>query len=410
MSSRSTLLLFTQNYPFGTEGEAVFLRNEIQYLASGFEKIVVVPRRMAGDRVELPGRVVVEEGYVRHLRSRGTLAPAIRGSGVFQRELRLRPEVLFQPHSFRRLYWSVAGAVMTREWLQSLTWLRPSDTLAYTYWLCNATLGLGLFRNLHPELVLVSRAHGGDLYECRHSNDYIPGRAECLGRVDRVYCISDDGRAYLSTRYPSVADRVEVSRLGVESSGASTPASSDGVTRMVSCSFLVRVKRVALLLDGVAELGRRHPESTFEWTHIGDGPEMPSVRAELARLPSNCVGVLLGSLPNDQVLSLYRKGPWDVFINVSASEGVPVAIMEAMSHGIPAVATAVGGSPELVSSDNGVLLPSDPNPGEIADGIWAIVQDSRSSQSKRMAGQRYIRDKYDAHKNFQDFVARLREL
>jgi glycosyltransferase involved in cell wall biosynthesis len=267
-----------------------------------------------------------------------------------------------------------------------------------------------LFRNLHPELALVSRAHGGDLYERRHSNDYIPGRAECLRRVDRVYCISDDGRAYLSRRYPSIADRVEVSRLGVESSGAPTPTSSDGVKRMVSCSFLVRVKRVALLLDGVAELGRRHPELTFEWTHIGDGPEMPSVRAELARLPSNCVGVLLGSLPNDQVLSLYRRGPWDVFINVSASEGVPVAIMEAMSHGIPAVATAVGGSPELVSSDNGVLLPSDPNPGEIADGIWAIVQDSRSSQSKRIAGQRCIRDKYDAHRNFQDFVARLREL
>ena len=46
----------------------------------------------------------------------------------------------------------------------------------------------------------------------------------------------------------------------------------------------------------------------------------------------------------------------DLFINLSTSEGIPVSIMEAYSFGIPAIATNVGGTAELVSNKNGRLI------------------------------------------------------
>ena len=58
-----------------------------------------------------------------------------------------------------------------------------------------------------------------------------------------------------------------------------------------------------------------------------------------------------------------------MFINVSSTEGIPVSIMEAMSFGIPVIATAVGGTPEIVNNENGYLLSKDPSAKELAEVI-----------------------------------------
>ena len=68
----------------------------------------------------------------------------------------------------------------------------------------------------------------------------------------------------------------------------------------------------------------------------------------------------MGNVNNNQVIDFYRTNPPHVFINVSSSEGVPVSIMEAISFGIPIIATDVGGNPEIcIENYNGFLLNKD---------------------------------------------------
>jgi glycosyltransferase involved in cell wall biosynthesis len=55
-------------------------------------------------------------------------------------------------------------------------------------------------------------------------------------------------------------------------------------------------------------------------------------------------------------MEFYRKNHVDLFINVSETEGIPVSIMEAMSFGIPCIATNVGGVNEIVNNTNGFLV------------------------------------------------------
>ena len=67
-----------------------------------------------------------------------------------------------------------------------------------------------------------------------------------------------------------------------------------------------------------------------------------------------------GALSQEEVFSFYRCNHVDLFVNVSEAEGIPISIMEALSFGIPCVATRVGGNPEIVHhGENGYLIDKD---------------------------------------------------
>ncbi len=108
---------------------------------------------------------------------------------------------------------------------------------------------------------------------------------------------------------------------------------------------------------------------------VGDGPARQPLQAEIHRL---------GLELNVQLLGERRDVPEllagaDIFVLSSASEGLPVSIIEAMAAGLPVVASAVGGVPELVvEGETGLLAP----PGDVAALAAAI---------ERLAGDRELR-------------------
>ena len=68
------------------------------------------------------------------------------------------------------------------------------------------------------------------------------------------------------------------------------------------------------------------------------------------------------------------KQEFDLFMNVSSSEWLPVSIMEAFSFVIPALVTAVGGNPEIVQEGAGILLDENPSINSITQNIenWDV--------------------------------------
>ena len=81
--------------------------------------------------------------------------------------------------------------------------------------------------------------------------------------------------------------------------------------------------------------------------------------------------------------------------------------MEAISCGIPVIATAVGGSAEIVSEQNGRLLIADPSPEQIAEALLSIWD---QPGDKRAGSLRIWEQYYDAKRNYDDFVKRLLEI
>jgi glycosyltransferase involved in cell wall biosynthesis len=411
-----TVVLFTDSFPFTFAGEASFIEPELRHLVAAFRRVILVPSRILGARRPLPPGVEVEEGYAVTQPGRvgrATVRAALT-TRLFAGGLAGRPATLLQPRALASLVARSGNAVRAAAWIREFIRRRRLDVsrvLFYTYWTRESTLGLVLLKRADPRIRVVARAHGYDLFHHRHSPAWIPCQETTLAGLDALFLVSRAGRDYLAERFPRLRTPMEVFPLGV-SAGELSRASEDGVIRVVSCSFLVPVKRVDLLVDAIALAGRQRPDRQIEWHHLGGGALEVAVEQRARReLPANVGYHLHGTVPPEMILEFYDTTAVDVFVHVSASEGgSPVAIMEAQSHGIPVVATGVGGIPEIVSNENGTLLSPDPTPEEIAAALLAIADDPDAARAKRAASRLSYESRFDADVNFRCFVERLQAL
>ena len=127
-------------------------------------------------------------------------------------------------------------------------------------------------------------------------------------------------------------------------------------------------KDQATLLTAYAELRREHPRARL--VLIGAGPLDGRLRTRAAELGLDDV-VFAGSRPDVPAL----LAGLDVFALSSRQEGLPVALMEAMTSGLPSVVTRVGGMPEVLDDgEQGYLVPP-ADPGALSEALGRLVAD-----------------------------------
>jgi glycosyltransferase involved in cell wall biosynthesis len=133
-----------------------------------------------------------------------------------------------------------------------------------------------------------------------------------------------------------------------------------------------------LALQLLAELERRRP-GRYRMTWVGDGPLAAAVRRRAAELGLGERVRLAGQRPFAELADAYRRA--HLLVHTSRTEGLPQVLVEALAHGLPVVATAVGGVPELLDGGRaGMLVP----PGDVAalaDAVAVLTDDGdRRSQ------------------------------
>lgn len=149
----------------------------------------------------------------------------------------------------------------------------------------------------------------------------------------------------------------------------------------------------------------------IEWTHFGNGVERQKFIERVAHeFPPNARGYFPGYQTQQHLIQTYLEKPTDVFVNVSSTEGTPVSIMEAISCGIPVIATAVGGNVEIVREKNGLLLSKNPTPDEIADALLNVCDNREFWQKKRKGSHEVWQERYNEMTNFEAFAQKLVEI
>jgi glycosyltransferase involved in cell wall biosynthesis len=409
-----TLFLFTSSYPYSSAAEDTFIEPELPHLQKHFKTIIMIPRTLRGTRAQVPAYINVDTSLGEKLRLGDGILPALNIclnailSKIFYYELIKKKKLLFHYRSLMFLVYFSGVSHIVQKWLKKfLENQKPvlSSTLFYTYWLNEVPLGICQIKAEKPEMKIICRAHGGDMFEDRYNPPYLPFRPEIFEFINKIYIASKNGAKYLSKKYPEHKQIFKVSLLGVADPQSETNMSTDGIFRIVSCSFLRPVKRIDLLISGLKELGIMRKNQEFEWIHIGDGPLKASLEKLAATLlPNNIKHKFFGFLPNSGVIEYYKNNPIDVFINVSASEGGnPVSIMEAQSCGIPVIASAVGGNKEIISDKVGILLSPNPSPEEIARAILDFIEDPSLIKERKINSKINWKENYNAEKNFSNF-------
>ncbi len=202
--------------------------------------------------------------------------------------------------------------------------------------------------------------------------------AVALRRLDMVVAVSRAVERDLASR--GVAERrVTVIHNGIAcpaDRGATEPVDLRGKIGLPKTAFvigavgrLVAVKGYEYLIDAMQEVGRVIPESHL--VIAGEGPLLDPLRGRVER----------HGLAQRVTFAGYQSeirrflAMLDVFVMPSLSEGLPMALLEALCCGKAAIGTSVGGIPEVISNrENGILIPPSDS-RSIAKGIVEIHGD-----------------------------------
>ncbi|MCW3462338.1 glycosyltransferase [Chitinophaga nivalis] len=302
--------------------------------------------------------------------------------------------------------------MLVRSHLKSLLWAvhfntsldklfdQTNDASYYSYWMNDGSLILSVRKISKKALEFVVRVHGYDLYHDRSSSGLVLFQQLNCRMAKNILPISLNGKKYLSDFQPAFASKIHTSYLGVPDRGIN-PSSTDPATDLVivSCSFMHALKRIHLIVETLMLL-----DNKVTWIHLGGGPEMPHIQALCEKLPANITYQLPGDLSNTDIIDFYLQNHVDLFIHMSETEGIPVAIMEATSFGIPVLATDVGGVGELVTEQTGILVSADITPAAVAQEIKRFMSSHMHTADFSISVRNYWNNNFNAEKNYNDFI------
>jgi glycosyltransferase involved in cell wall biosynthesis len=238
--------------------------------------------------------------------------------------------------------------------------------VVYAHFLVPTGLGAALAAG---DIPLVVTAHGQDVRNVGRVPGIRAATRFVIRRAAGVIAVSDWLRQELEAKIPEARGRTEVVDCGVDLERFAPRPPPDGLTRYLCLGALIERKNVVRLATAFDRVG----EGTL--TFVGDGP----LRAEL----EGRAGVeLAGVVPHDEIPGQIAAA--HVVCQPSLVEPFGQATLEAMACGRSVVATRVGGPPEFVPPEAGVLV--DPlDEDSLADGLRRAAVLPRPNEAARAA-------------------------
>jgi glycosyltransferase involved in cell wall biosynthesis len=209
--------------------------------------------------------------------------------------------------------------------------------------------------------------------------------------VDELVSVSEDNKRDLIDKLLWPPHKIRVIHNGVEEAPPLSPEQAAAlraefnlrpdVPTLLMLARLEKQKNVPLLLDAAALLKQRG--LAFRLLIVGGGTEQPTAARIVAeRALADRVTLAGVRLEGPQ---LYRLA--DVMVLPSNWEGLPMCVLEAMSAGVPIVATGVGDVPKAVIHEhNGLIVPPQ-NAVALADALAALMADPARRQAFGAAGR-----------------------
>jgi glycosyltransferase involved in cell wall biosynthesis len=213
----------------------------------------------------------------------------------------------------------------------------------------------------------------------------------------RLVAVSESARQEVLRRDGYAPDRVVVIHNGIARRPA--PGAGPYVREQLgigpdapvvgTLSTLRPVKGHEVAIEAMAEITRRVPGARL--VVVGEGESRPALERAAAHLGP----VVKFAGFRDDVMPVLDA--FDVLAHPSRQEAFPTTLLEAMAAGVPQVATAVGGIPEIVEDGHtGLLLAPPPEPAALADRVVSLLQDPARREELAAAGRERFAERFGA--------------
>lgn len=416
------LIILTHSYPYAPPTEQ-FLHQEIDMLENYYDKIFVIPTSHSSwveDKSEISSQKVIVSRIRRKKKSFEvfkSLTSAVICNKDFYMEMLIliKKKQIINSIAIKTLLMTLVNTKIISKYVvnevipKKLN--RNANIVIYSYWLShlsNAGIEIKeiMLKNGFSKVKTISRAHGSsDVFLGMKMNGYKPGLLKLNHKLNKIFSISTSGKIFLENLGFN-SSLITVSRLGVSDCGLKVSKKNKDEFLIVSCSNLVKIKRVELIVEAIKEI----KDYEIHWIHFGDGPERQRIE-ELASIyfSNNIKFTLKGNMENQDILDFYKCASPDLFINVSSVEGIPVSIMEAISFGIPIIATDVGGTSEIcINKYNGILLNENFCVLELVDSIKYFIEMRTDIYNSYCNNARNVYEKkFNSEVNYRKFAKDL---
>ena len=361
------VLLVTNGYPFG--GEKSFIEQEVIALSTRYDLtiIAVVDKKetLKGKESAINNIEKLRKAYSIKNKIK-VLCVSLESSTFdfiknipayfFDKRIRLeKKEIILSKNKILLSFWEsikfYSKAKLFSKFLENNPEISiKHNTLIYTFWYLYPTLSFCL-NNTNNKII--TRTHGYDLYDFRIKGcNRQPFKTFMDSKLSEVLFACKSAKDYYLRKYRFSEDKkkYQVLYLGSihneENEFVKKERNND--FRIVSCSHMIPLKRIDLIVDGLAELIKNNQSKNIEWVHFGDGTEKEKIiQYAKEKLTDKVHTVFMGNVDNDTIHQYYANNYVDCFITTSSTEGgVPVSIQEALAYGIPVVGTNVGGITE----------------------------------------------------------------
>ncbi|MEG2929917.1 MAG: glycosyltransferase [Oscillospiraceae bacterium] len=391
------LYILTQTYPDGT-GEETFVGPESLRLEKDFT-VVCVPLELRckngaaflGQNLVAAARCFFAKSFYRQL------AQDFKGGkGAIKR--------------LAYTFFVAQRANRYAAFLEKNVFVKGESAIVYSYWYNEICLGALWLKRKYPLYKFVTRTHGYDLFDFRSPSGAQPFKEYMDNKLDRVFFVSNQGKEYYLDRYARAdGEKYEVCYLGTPQETRPSTAIKKELC-LVSCSYVIPLKRIEIIIEALALL----KDIPVKWVHVGGGEGLEDMIKTAQKVlcgKDNVSFEFAGHIDNAEYMKRLEKGEFDAFITTSKTEGLPVTLMEAQSVGLFSIATAVGGIPEIVTEENGTLLPQDPTPQQAAQAITDYYRLSqKEKQEKSDKAYNSWKTKFDAGANSDAFAQTLLKL
>ena len=288
---------------------------------------------------------------------------------------------------------------------------KGASVVVLATWFAAAAFAAAELKKKYPEIKAVSLAHSYEILPIRNrfipyfyvnkKHKYLDGVFFIASTVREMYL---EGIGGLPEEYYK---KTHVKYLGSYKNHDVLNKINPEEFHICTCSRMVSLKRLDILMDALSLWN----SGDIYWSHLGGGDLESFLKEKSIQVMERNPLVHIsfeGYLRNEDVMKYYESRPVYLFINISSIEGLPVSIMEAISYGIPVMATDVGGTNEIINRKSGFLINPAITPEYIKDQLlfFKNLPEEEKQELRKNAYQQW-KETFDAENNLKSLFSAI---